>query len=218
LAAAPTHQNNEMRFETSETNLLKQPTRPQVLIASEIRLYRTGLETILRTDGRLNVRASCDDVASACTVIRQGRIDVLLLDTGITGGLKFVEQIKSTQQNLKIIALGLTETAEDILPYIETGVAGYVCREGAVEDVVQAVISALSGELICSCVIAAALQRRVTRLASRRTESHFLIVSQLTRREQQIAKSLELGMSNKQIASSLHITVSTVKNHVHSVL
>jgi DNA-binding NarL/FixJ family response regulator len=207
-----------MKVETLDSNSLRGSGCPRVLITSDIRLYRSGLSIVLQNDGRLNVLASCEDVTSAHTIISEDRIDAVLLDSGMTGALDFVGDAKRIHKNLVIIALGLAETVEEVLPYAESGIDGYVSREGAVEDVVRAVISALHGELICSRTIAAALQRRVARLALRQTASSLFPASQLTRREEQVVKSLRLGMTNKQIASSLHISVSTVKNHVHNVL
>lgn len=189
---------------------------PRILVASEIRLYRKGLTTILNGDGRLEVRATCADLATACDVVQAEAIDAALLDTSMTGALEFVQQVRRKSRDVKIIAMGLTETVEDVMPYIESGISAYVRREGTVDDVVKAVLCALSGEMICSRAIVAALRRRVTRLAS--SIATFSSAPILTPREQQVARSLEFGMSNKQIAKSLHITVSTVKNHVHSVL
>ena len=160
---------------------------------------------------------SCEDVASAKAVILDGCVDAVLLDAGMSGALDFVGDIKQGNSKPMIIALGLAETAEDVLPYVETGLDGYVSREGAVEDVVNAVISSLRGELICSRMIAAALKRRVARLALGRS-APAPGVSNLTRREEQVATSLRRGLTNKEIANSLHISVSTVKNHVHNVL
>ena len=102
------------------------------------------------------------------------------------------------------------------MPFVESGVAGYVCRDGAVDDVVQAVLCALNQELICSPQIAAALQRRIARLASGAPPADLMPV--LTQRENEIAQFLDVGRSNKEIAARLNISISTVKSHVHSIL
>lgn len=191
-------------------------TIPRIHVASDILLYREGLASVLKQDGRLEVVSSSADVADACCSVEVDRIAVVLLDTGMEGAHDFARLMQARSRNPAVVALGLNETETDILPYIELGVSAYVCREGNIDDLVEAVFCTLNDELICSRQIAAALQRRITHLAI--TPAERIQAPLLTPREQQIADSLELGMSNKQIATSLNISVSTVKNHVHSVL
>jgi DNA-binding NarL/FixJ family response regulator len=92
--------------------------------------------------------------------------------------------------------------------------AGYVPRDGSLSDLVAAIESAAHGELRCSPKIAASLFQRVARLTDETRHS----TASLTRREEEIARLIDQGLSNKQIARRLQIEVSTVKNHVHSVL
>ena len=190
--------------------------RPSVLIVSEIRLYREGLAQALESDSRLVVVDTCDDAGRVLDVLHDNSADAILLDVGISSSRRIAACLVRSASATKVIALGLNETEHEVLPFVESGVAGYVCRDGTVNDVVQAVLAALRQEMICSRQIAAALQRRVRTLVSRSAAgapSH-----PLTRRESEIAHFLHDGLSNKAIAAKLNITISTVKNHVHSVL
>jgi DNA-binding NarL/FixJ family response regulator len=84
-----------------------------------------------------------------------------------------------------------------------------------VKDLRRAIESAWNGEAICSPRVAADAFSRLARLSAGRPPAP---LSELTPREQEVARLIEQGMSNKQIARRLVITLATVKNHVHNVL
>jgi len=188
-------------------------SRPRVLIACEVRLYREGLAHFLQEDNRLSVSYQCQSTDQVLAIIGDGGVSAVLLDTGMSGALELVEHIVACMPETKVLALGLNEVVDEVMPFVEAGVAGYACRHATVEDVVQSVLCALQEELICSRRIAAALQQRITRLASRVSEGDLV----LTRRELEIAQLLDDGLSNKDIAARYNISVSTVKNHVHNI-
>jgi DNA-binding NarL/FixJ family response regulator len=104
------------------------------------------------------------------------------------------------------------------LAYAEAGVSGYVTCEQPVEDVVRAVKAVARGEMLCTPRVAATLVRHVATLAAGLGAREIPAVTSLTPREIEIVGLIDRGMSNKQIAGTLHIEVATVKNHVHNVL
>lgn len=193
-----------------------QKERPCVLVACEVRLYREGLAHFLKQDNRLAVFHECQNTGEVLNFLQENSVNAVLLDTGMCGALELAKHIVGSSLDTKVLVLGLNETEEEVMPFVESGVAGYVFQDAAVDDVVRAVLCALNEELICSRRMAAALQRRVVRLASRVTDRKHLPV--LTRREREIARFLEDGLSNKDIAARTNISISTVKNHVHNIL
>jgi two-component system, NarL family, nitrate/nitrite response regulator NarL len=112
--------------------------------------------------------------------------------------------------------LAVDEVDRDVLAWAEAGIAGYVTRDGSVDDLIRAVRCAARHEIHCAPEIAAALLERVHVLAAR--GAHDTPIGSLTTREHEIAELLEAGLSNKQIAAELQIELATVKNHVHSIL
>jgi DNA-binding NarL/FixJ family response regulator len=139
---------------------------------------------------------------------------VILLDPHMDGARARVRRVGEIAPQTRIVALGVREVEQDVLPCAEAGMAGYVPRDGSLADLVAAIESAAHGELRCSPKIAASLFRRVARLSGETRRP----TASLTRREEEIARLIDQGLSNKQIARRLQIEVSTVKNHVHSVL
>lgn len=185
-----------------------------VLIVIEVCLYREGLARVLAHSPSVVVVASTASVEAAVAAVGESRPRVILLDPQMDGARALVRRVGEMAPQTRIVALGVREVEQDVLPCAEAGMAGYVPRDGSLADLVAAIESAAQGELRCSPRIAASLFQRVARLSGETRRS----TAGLTRREEEIARLIDQGLSNKQIARRLQIEVSTVKNHVHSVL
>jgi two-component system nitrate/nitrite response regulator NarL len=155
-----------------------------VLIVSEIELLREGLEVLLGRDERIT--------------IENREPDVVLLDTAIGDGPAAVREAAACMPRARIVALGVSETTEELIPLAEAGIAGFVTRGATHYEVADAVWGAAHDELDCSPQVASSLLRHVRLLADRRPRDE--------------------GLSNKQIAARLCIELATVKNHVHNIL
>jgi DNA-binding NarL/FixJ family response regulator len=140
---------------------------------------------------------------------------VVLLDAASHGALEGACAIRASSPDAAVVALGVANAEGDVIACAEAGVAGYVVREGSVEDLIATVESAARGELRCSPRMAGALVRRLARLAAGQPIPDG---ARLTRRELEIVRMIDDGLSNKEIAVRLSIEVATVKNHVHHLL
>jgi DNA-binding NarL/FixJ family response regulator len=186
-----------------------------VLIVSDIRLYRDGLAEMLSRDGRLRLAGTAESISTALCQVATRDVGVVLLDMGMPESLTAVRAFAASGRPVKVVALGISETRGDVVSCAEAGVRGYVCRESSLEDLVTAVRCTMDGELHCPPRIAAALMDSVARLSARATMDDGV---QLTDRELEIAELLDQGLGNREIAHRLHITVATVKVHVHHIL
>ena len=133
-----------------------------------------------------------------------------------------LEQVRCLQTivpGCKIIMLDVPNTDEAVLACIELGGAsGYVLDKGSFDDVLSNIRAIVAGETVCSPRVANLAFSRISALARQANLSCTNHSNPLTRREREIIESIEEGLSNKEIATQLHIEVSTVKNHVHNIL
>ena len=188
----------------------------RILVASHIRLYRDGLERMLRESPEFMLIGSVGSAAEASEQIPKLAADVVLLDMAMNGAFSVVKEMARGGCPSKIVALSMPEGETQVLSCAQMGIAGYVMRDGCVEEVVAAIKAAARGEVHCSPKIAASLFRRVAEMSSERARRTGKCA--LTAREAQILKLVQEGMSNKMIARALGIELATVKNHVHSIL
>lgn len=194
------------------------PSPVRVIVAASVRLVRDGLAYTLGTATEV-VAATAD----ACATLREiARLEpeLLLLDVSMEGALGLVQQMAPAAPVARVVAFAVDDAHDDeLLAWAEAGVAGWVGRDASADDVVQAVLRAARGELLCSARTAALLSARLALLARQgRVAAPADHASQLTPREAEVGELLARGCSNKHIARMLGLRLATVKNHVHSIL
>jgi DNA-binding NarL/FixJ family response regulator len=188
----------------------------RVVVAAAIRLYREGLAMILGDVDGLDVVATAADPEETVTVARDAHPDVILFDMSMHNGSEALPMVTTGSRPAVVVALAVPSGDVQRLECIEAGVAGFVSREATVAELVDAVQNAHRGEFRCSPQFAGTLVRHVSKLAATRSlDKRFEL---LTSREAVILDLIQEGLSNKEIARSLHSRVATVKNHVHNLL
>lgn len=188
----------------------------RVLIISDIRLYLDGLAEIIGQYDDMEIAGTCDVLDEALLTVSRVSPNVVLQDMAMHSSMTAISAVKRLDPSIKIVALGVPEIDREIIACAEAGISNYVTRQGSISELIQAIRDAVSGELRCSPKIAARLLQKVGALSAER--SLLEEPSRLTPREMEIAHLIDLGLSNKEIATKLFIEVSTVKNHVHNLL
>ena len=163
---------------------------------------------------------SVASAATACAAVlaaKRAACDVILLDMALEDGSALVAALISANPDVKVVALGVAEDGPEVIACAEAGVAGYITRDASLVEVGEALRTTARGEAPVPGRVAAGLLRHIAMNASAR--SRFLTAgSPLTPREREIAQLMHSGLTNRQIARSLNLQLSTVKNHVHNVL
>lgn len=194
----------------------------RVFIVHEFRLMCNIISTALEGEPDIQLVGFATTVEDALTRIFVEAIDVVLLSSRLPaqGTLKLTNSLTQTAPSVKVLVLGITETKEKVLRYIEGGATGYVHRDNSVEDMIAAIHAAYDGRALISPEIAAVLIERISNLARRfaRVESAFPGTIDLTSRQVEILELLEQNLSNQEIADRLVIELGTVKNHIHNIL
>lgn len=186
-----------------------------LLIIDDFALHRESLTAHFAAAGA-QVRTAWD-LPSLYGELERGLPDVVLLNRGTRDSANLLRATVQNSRDVRVIVVGVSEDNEsEIVACAEAGVAGYHLRSDSLEDLFAVVQRVVDGESACSPRVAAILLRRLSELASERPPT--LDEAGLTTREAQILRMLEMGLSNRQIASRLCIAVHTVKNHVHSIL
>jgi DNA-binding NarL/FixJ family response regulator len=192
----------------------------RLLLVDEIQLTCNILATVLDAEPDIAVVDCVTDGEGA--LARAAECDVALVSTdlGSSASLKLLHAIKEAAPAVKVLMLGLTESEDQVLPYIQAGAFGYVLANESVDDLLNRIRTAYEDRALVSPDIAAALINRLNKL------SQLALGSlggddgapDLTPREIEILALIERGLTNQQIARELVIEVGTVKNHVHNIL
>jgi two-component system, NarL family, nitrate/nitrite response regulator NarL len=191
---------------------MTEPT--SVLVVAAVRLYREGLSQALRERG-FNVVGD-PSVDRGLDALADVRPDVVLVTADPRVGVDEIQAVMAAAPDARVVALAVPDAEGAIVACAEAGAAGFVTADESIEDLARAITNAAHDELGCSPSITAALARRLATLAGEQPPVD--ATARLTRREVEISDYLRSGLSNKEIASQLHIEVATVKNHVHNIL
>jgi DNA-binding NarL/FixJ family response regulator len=120
---------------------------------------------------------------------------------------------------MRIIAAAVREAEEEVVAWAEAGVIGYIPRTTALADFARRILDIHNGEQICSARVATGLLRRIAVTARQSVgRDGALPIAALTKREQQTAELIRNGLSDKEIARELNISLATTKAHVHNLL
>ena len=184
-----------------------------VAVLGPVRAYRDGLAAALRQHPDVHVVALLTGPDEAWLPPTSDPADVILADGSTDAGIAAITALAAPPAPVLVIAPEVP--ARGVVACARAGVSGFVHRGAAISEVVAAVIAVARGETICPPTIAAVLLECFGAAGSR---LHGYDLTRLTTRERQILDLIDQGMSNKEIATALYIELSTVKNHVHSIL
>ena len=183
----------------------------RVFIVSNVRLHREGLVALLRGCPSIEVLGAVS-VQETQNVLGTMATDVALLDAVSPSDSDMVGALRKICARVRILAVGVRETASEVLACAAAGIDGYVPMDAALGDMVTAIENVVRGELTCSPKVAASLYQCIG--FSRAAAASPL----LTTRELQVADLMNRGCPTKEIAWRLGVQPCTAKNHVRNIL
>jgi two-component system, NarL family, nitrate/nitrite response regulator NarL len=192
------------------------PAATSVLIVSEICFLRESLAEILTRAG-IMVCGQSGTLPRALTIAQAQQPEIVLLDVAFPGGVDAAMSLAAALPDASIVALAITETEENVLAWAEAGIAGYVPNTASVDDLVLLIDQIRRGQQTCPTNIVGSLLRRLG-VAQRAARPALPASTPLTRRELEISRLIATGLSNKDIARRLGISIGTTKSHVHNLL
>jgi len=190
-----------------------------LFLIEDNRLLRDGLASMLSAQG-LSVIATARSGNEALREVARVKPQLILLDSalGDRDSPRFVQEVRQSFPDIKIIVMGLLPSHEDIVEFIRAGVAGFILKDATIEVFVATILSVADGVSVLPSVLTTTLFSHVAAQAASRGRRGTKAAVRMTARERQVMASIADGLSNKEIADRLHIATHTVKSHVHNIL
>jgi DNA-binding NarL/FixJ family response regulator len=189
-----------------------------VMLVDDQNLVRKGVRSLLELSDEIEVIAEAADGSEAIEMIPEVNPDVVLLDMRMPGksGMDVLKELSERDALPPTIILTTFDDDELVLAGIRYGARGYLLKDVALADLVNAVKKVAAGESIVKPAITQRLLKGLEHM-----HNEFSSLEQpdpLTDRETEILRLMAGGYSNKEIANSLDVAEGTVKNHVSNIL
>lgn len=192
----------------------------RVLLADDDALVRAGLALILGGSTAIEIVGEATNGHEAVECVRSGEIDVVMMDIRmpVMDGIAATSAVLAMPSPPKVIVLTTFDADEYVVRALAAGAHGFLLKDTPPADIVDAISRVVAGEPMLSPTITAHLIRQVTDAApDGRADAASTRVCQLTDREQEVAIAIGQGRSNAEIATTLHMSIATVKAHISHI-
>ena len=186
----------------------------KVMLADDHVLMREGIRQLLEFDGSIEVIGEASDGEECLQKLEKVKPDVLLLDINMPklNGIEVLEEIKRKKINVKVLILTVNNEVDYLIRAVDIGVDGYILKDSESAELKKAIMTVMDGESYIQPKLIPMLNKR---LITRDSDKEKL--ESLTGREKEVLIEVANGMFNKEIATSLHISERTVKNHISNI-
>lgn len=182
----------------------------RVLLVDDHRMLREGLRSLLERSGQVQVVGEASDGQVAVEMAARLQPDVVVMDIAmpILNGIEATREIHQRNPTTKIVVLTMYETEEYTSEVLKAGASGYVTKDAAGEELLKAIHATVSGTVFLQPSVTTTLVDKYLRIVTADEQE-----GGLTPRELEILRLLAKGMSNKNVAVHLHLSVHTVRAH-----
>ena len=181
----------------------------RVLVVDDHAVVRAGLRRVLDAEADIETVGEAPTVERAVFEALEARPDVVLMDVVMPGktGIEGMPALLQAVPDVKVLMLSMQDDLRYVREAFEAGASGYVLKEAADTDVVDAVRAVAAGERYVHPALGARL------IAAESEERKRAESDPLSEREREVLRLLALGHTNQEIAALLYISVRTAETH-----
>jgi DNA-binding NarL/FixJ family response regulator len=188
--------------------------RINVGIVEDDREVRENWVKVLNAHPKLKCIADCETGEAALKRFPASPPDVVLMDINLPGmsGIQCTALLKQQLPKIQVLMVTIYSNNNSVFEALKAGASGYILKNNSSEEVIRSIIEVVEGGAPMTGQIA----RRVIE-AFRRPAPNDVGAALLTTREKEILQLIAKGYANKEIASQLEVSVSTVRTHIEHI-
>ena len=191
----------------------------RILVTDDQALFREGLRTLLSLERDFEIVGEAANGAEAVEAARTLRPDLVLMDLRmpVMGGVEATRRVREVSPLSRVLVLTTFHEDEEIFDALRAGACGYLLKDTPSGKLAEAIRAAVRGESVLEPSVATKVVAEFNRLSSLRGAEGAASSTLLSTRELDVLRQVARGRTNKEIASALHVTEGTVKNHLTSI-
>ncbi len=184
----------------------------KVMLADDHQIIREGLKSLIDRQAGMRVIGEAENGIVAVSMAQKLMPDVVVMDIGMPelNGIEAARQITASQSMIKVIGLSMHSDRRYISEMLRAGASGYLLKDAAFEELVEAIRVVVNNRVYLSPAIAATVVDECRRNTRHSENSAYSI---LTEREREVLQQLAEGNSTKEVAGNLYVSVKTVETH-----
>lgn len=189
----------------------------KILLADDHALVREGTRRVLEQESDLEVVAEAGDGEEAVKLASKLKPDVALIDVAMPNldGIEATKRIKILCPTVAVLVLSAYDDDQFVFGLLEAGAAGYMLKSVRGHEIVEAIRAVHAGESVLHPTVARKVLNRFAGVPSKSSEKKPMEL--LTEREMEVLKLVTKGLSNKEIADDLYLSVRTVQGHLANI-
>jgi DNA-binding NarL/FixJ family response regulator len=207
-----------MEVMTADSEGKATPKRPaqrrvrRILLVDDHPMLRRGLAELISHEPDLGICGEADSASAAMQEVQEKHPDLAIVDISLhdLSGLELIKQIKARYEKLKILVCSMHDEKIYAERALRAGALGYISKEEAAKNVVTAIRRVLKNEVYLSDEMAGTVLQQ---MREGKKELDGSSVDRLTDREIEVFELIGQGLSTREIASRLHLSVKTIDAH-----
>ncbi|HYA14855.1 MAG TPA: response regulator transcription factor [Syntrophales bacterium] len=189
----------------------------RVLLADDHNIFRDGLRTLIEKEAGMEVVAEAENGRKTVKLAEKLSPNVVIMDVSMPdlNGIEATRKIRAGTSNVKVIALSMHSDKRFVLGMLEAGASAYLLKDCAFAELVSAIRQVAAGNTYLSPKIADVVVKGYLNKVSDTSLSKRTI---LTSREREILQLLAEGLSAKEIAAHLNLSIKTIETHRRNIM
>ena len=193
--------------------------RIKVILVDDHQIVRDGIKSLITDDPNINIITEASSAEELRDKLETYRPDVILMDINLPDatGIELTKELKESKPEIKVLILSMHMGEDFIVNAIEAGAKGYLPKTTSKKELILAINTISKGEDYFNESISNILIKSYVKRAQTPKKEEEKVID-LTRREKEIITLFALGMSNKEIADKLFISIRTVESHKNNIM
>lgn len=188
----------------------------RILLADDHKIMRDGLRSLLEKQSDMEVVAEAENGRTTVQLAQKLLPDVVIMDIAMPdlNGIEATRQIIATAPSVKVLALSMHSNRAFVTGMLSAGASGYLLKDSAFEELARAIRVIVMNQTYLGLGITEAVVKDYVRHLSATGPS----VPHLSPKEREVLQLLAEGMTTKQIASRLYVSVKTIETHRQKIM